>query len=317
MNRIRRFYNQNSRGIWIVGLIIILIFVVLKLIDYWTGERLKEENKLVNNTVQDIVTDNNINLQTNKSAVTGESKSADSLNVEVQTIQTFLNNCTSGNIEEAYNMLTDECKEEMYNSVDDFYKFYCESTFKEKNMNFNVENWINSIYKVMIDGDILATGKDNGDTSVQDYITVRRVKDEYKLNINSYIRRDTLKKEKEDDNIKIEVINRDVYKDYESFDIKVKNNTGKDILLDPKQDITSMYIEDSKSVQYSSYNHELTLAQLFLESGQEKEITIKYYSSYNSSKNIQKLVFSKVIIGFNRNNSYINGEKVSELNVSI
>ena len=127
-------------------------------------------------------------------------------------------------------------------------------------------------------------------------MTVVRVDDEYKLNINNYIGYTSINKTTEKDNISMEVISKNTYMDYEQYTIRVTNNTEGTILLDSRTNAKTLYLQDSKEVQYSSYSHELTEPMLTVSSGQTKEVTIKFYSSYVSTKKIESIVFSDLIL---------------------
>lgn len=318
MNRLKRFYNQNSKGIWTLAIIIAFFLVLLKLLNLWSAKKINEEYKNNSSSTNSILqTENNINLESEKSVVTGEKKVSSNLNKEVQTIQEFLNSCENKDTTKAYEMLTDECKEQLYNSEDEFVEQYCNINFKDNSMNFNIENWVNSTYKVKMFDDIMSTGKYEDGPVVQDYITVEKEKNEYKLNINNYIGKNLLNKETTKNNITIKVINRNIYMDYEIYDLEVKNNTENDILLDTKENLESMYIKDTKNVKYSSYSHEISLADLYVQKGQKRNLKIKYYSSYNSGKKIKEIGFSNVIMEYNKEDNTINREKIQELKVSI
>ena len=318
MNRLKRFYNQNSKGIWTLAIIIAFFLVLLKLLNLWSAKKINEEYKNNSSSINSILqTENNINLESEKSVVTGEKKVSSNLNKEVQTIQEFLNSCENKDTTKAYEMLTDECKEQLYNSEDEFVEQYCNINFKDNSMNFNIENWVNSTYKVKMFDDIMSTGKYEDGPVVQDYITVEKEKNEYKLNINNYIGKNLLNKETTKNNITIKVINRNIYMDYEIYDLEVKNNTENDILLDTKENLESMYIKDTKNVKYSSYSHEISLADLYVQKGQKRNLKIKYYSSYNSGKKIKEIGFSNVIMEYNKEDNTINREKIQELKVSI
>lgn len=318
MNRLKRFYNQNSKGIWTLAIIIAFFLVLLKLLNLWSAKKINEEYKNNSSSTNSILqTENNINLESEKSVVTGEKKVSSNLNKEVQTIQEFLNSCENKDTTKAYEMLTDECKEQLYNSEDEFVEQYCNINFKDNSMNFNIENWVNSTYKVKMFDDIMSTGKYEDGPVIQDYITVEKEKNEYKLNINNYIGKNLLNKETTKNNITIKVINRNIYMDYEIYDLEVKNNTENDILLDTKENLESMYIKDTKNVKYSSYSHEISLADLYVQKGQKRNLKIKYYSSYNSGKKIKEIGFSNVIMEYNKEDNTINREKIQELKVSI
>lgn len=311
-----RLYNQNRKGIWRIIIIIAFLILVLQLVNYWVkkGEE-KQRNNLVNTN---IVTDgrNTIQITTDKSTVTGKSISQNKLESEINTITTFLESCNNGQIETAYDMLTDECKDEMYNSLEDFKDFYYTSVFQGSRISFEIENWIDKTYKIKIVPDMLATGKSNDGKNKQDYITVEEVNGENKLNINSYVKRRKIDSVKESDNIKLTVNYVDVYMDYEKYNITINNKCGKSILLDDLESIDSMYIEDKNKVKYNAYTHEIGSENLEIARMQTKEIELKYYSKYISSKEMKKIVFSKVILD---NEEYRNQRKsdIEEIKIDL
>ena len=192
-------------------------------------------------------------------------------------------------------MITEECKKQMYNSLDAFKKSYYKDVFNGEKKNFTSENWVKSTYKVNITGDLLATGKVD-DYSKQDYITVKQVDGEYKLNINNYIGYSEVNKKTTENNITIDVISKNTYKDYEIYTFNVTNNTKSILQLDNISNTESLYLEDSKGIQYPYYNHELTTPMITVSVGQTKEISIKFYSSYVSTKVIKRIVFSNLML---------------------
>ena len=50
MNKLRRFYNQNSRGIWTLAIIIAFFLILLRLVNLWTAKKSTEE--LTNNQIK-------------------------------------------------------------------------------------------------------------------------------------------------------------------------------------------------------------------------------------------------------------------------
>ena len=298
MYSIKRFYNQNRRNIWLVIIIIAFLFIIFRLINtFYSNSRRIEREALQNNVnnTNDISEENN-NIIISNSSATGETISNSSLKTDTDVITEFLENCNNGNVEEAYNMLTDECKEEMFSTVEDFRTFYYGNIFNGSKVTFEIENWVNDIYKVDIVPDMLSTGKVNN-TVMQDYITVDNYTGEYKLNINNYISRRDINKSQEKDNVKITVNYRDTYMEYEEYNLTIENNGEKSIVLDDLTNLESMYIEDQNEMHYTAYTHEITKDMLEIPSGTSKTIEIKYYSRFSSSRNIEKLVFSNVNMG--------------------
>ena len=153
---------------------------------------------------------------------------------------------------------------------------------------------------------MLATGKSNNGEVMQDHITV----DDDKLNINNYIGRTNIEKSKENDGVTITINYKDAYMDYEKYNITVKNEGDTQITLDSLENPDTMYIEDRNGVKYSSYNHELTKEQMQIGVGETNTLEIKYYSTYISTKDIRRLVFS------NFDSGKYNNEK-EEFNINI
>ncbi len=186
----------------------------------------------------------------------------------------------------------------MYTSVKDFREFYYENVFESERVSFEVENWNRDTYKVDIIPDMLSTGKSNNGIVKQDYITVKKVNDEYRLNINNYIGRREINKTKEEKDIVITLNYADTYMEYESYNITVKNKRQENIALDNLYNEKTMYIEDKNDVKYPAYTHEIPKELLILDKGVERTIDIKYYSRYSSTKDIKNLVFSGVILDY-------------------
>ena len=299
MHNLKRFYDQNRKGIWMAIIIIASIFILLQLLNYFARKNNEKELNNSNNT-EEIVPNNststNVNLKSSKSAITGESISEQNLNTAKETIEKFIDLCNVRNLKEAYDMLTEECKNQMYTSVDVFEQAYYKNVFNGEEKSCNIENWTGDIYKVNIVGDMLATGKSNNGYTKQDYITIKKEDNNYKLNINNYIGYKKIDKTTEKDGIEINIISKNTYMDNEQYTIKVINNSKNNISLDGLSNVKSLYLQDIKGAKYSAYVQELTEPILKVQAGQTKEVTIKFYSNYVSNKNIEYIIFSDMII---------------------
>ena len=296
MNKFIRWYNQNRKSIWKTIGIVILIIGVIQLINYFYAIRNEEKIRSYGNQIQNTTIDyNNVKVGDNHSSLTGQVIS-ERQETQIGAIDNFVKYCNDNNLDSAYNLLTDECKEEMYPTLEIFQQSYYNQVFNNQTKNVTVENWISNIYKVNVNEDFLSTGRYSKDETIQDYITVVEVDEQYKLNINGYIGREEIGKSKEDNNITIEVEETDIYMDYQFYKIKVTNNSENTILLDDGVNIEAMYIEDENGHQYSAYTHELNEGQLMVSPRETKELKIRYYSKYTSEKQINKVVFSRMIL---------------------
>ena len=302
MQQIRLWYNSHRKKIWITVGIIAAVIVLVQFLNYLVS--ITKDNEDANivtlpNTEEDlreIEKETNVSYESGVSVISGETISKEKLKTAAEVIGEFFDLCNEGNIQGAYDLLTDDCKEQIYTSLESFEKAYYQDVFGEGKRNYSVENWIGDIYKVDITEDMLATGKSNNGYVKQDYITVEKVDDGYKLNINNYIGYTEINKETDENDIKMNVIGRNTYMDREEYTIRVTNNKETMISLDSLYNVNSLYLEDSKGMKYPAYTHELTSPMLEIQSGETKEVTIKFYSRYVSNKDITNIVFSDLTI---------------------
>lgn len=303
MHKLRKFFYDNKNKIIKIGAFIIFLFIILQLLNKLVQIKNKKsiENVAASNTTNANTTTQNDNkgLISNKSAVNGSEVSKENLKNATDTIYKFVDYCNKQEIEKAYNLITEECKQQMYPTLDAFKNAYYGDVFNGKQRTCTIENWVGDIYKVRMGEDILSTGKDTG-YAKEDYITIKKADNEYKLNINNYIGTTKIEKTTTKDNITMEVLNKNTYKDFEEYTIKVTNKTNGIIKLDTTTSTKTTYIEDSNGRQYSYYNNELTDETLTFQRGQTAEVTIKFYSPYISTKSIKAIVFSNIIFNDNQ-----------------
>ena len=183
--------------------------------------------------------------------------------------------------------------------LEDFTQAYYNTVFNGQTKTVSVENWVGGTYKITLNNNALATGIYDESNQIQDYITV--VSDgegNYKLNINSYIGRRESEAITQYNNIEIRVTRIDTYMDYQEYMFSVINRSDKIINLDEGITLDSMYIQDENDIQYPAYTHEITDAQKTIYPNEERELSIRYYSQYQSDKMITNIVFSRVIMDY-------------------
>ena len=301
MNKFTRYYNQNRKMIWGIVIIIASIIIVLQIINHLVSQRIENNTNTTDGTQQGgtEIQANSSTVSTNRSAVNGESLESEYLKRETEVIDDFITICNNGDIQKAYDMLTDECKENMYTSIQIFKEAYYDDNFGGVSKVAEIENWLGDTYKVRMTENLLSAGKSTNGYAKQDYITVKKVDDTYKLNINNYIGFSEINKVTEQNNIKIEVLNKNTYMENEEYTIKVTNNTKGTILLDDLTSVDTLYLEGSNGMKYSFYSHELAESMLTIPAGQTKQVSIRFYSSYTSTRQIKAIVFSNLKLNAN------------------
>lgn len=298
MNNLIRFYNQNRRKIFKIIIIIIFLFLLLQLFNFFAKDNDKVVTKNDSKDSMEIEKKSNNTIISDQSLTSGKQLSGERLKNDSEIINKFLNYCNEGNLNEAYNILTDECKEEMYPTIDDFKKIYYDNTFGEKKKSYTIENWMEDTYQVNITEDSLATGRLDKNETKQDYITVIEKDKTYKININNYIGRKYVNKVTETENIKFTIQSIDTYMDYQTYNIQVENNTDNTVLLDTGDSTKSVYLLDSKKMKYYFYNNEIIKEKFKIQGKYKNTIKIKFNNSYSSSRTIKKIVFSNVILNY-------------------
>lgn len=298
MNNLIRFYNQNRRKIFKIIIIIIFLFLLLQLFNFFAKDNDKVVTKNDSKDSLEIEKKSNNAIISDQSLTSGKQLSGERLKNDSEIINKFLNYCNEGNLNEAYNILTDECKEEMYPTIDDFKKIYYDNTFGEKKKSYTIENWMEDTYQVNITEDSLATGRLDKNETKQDYITVIEKDKTYKININNYIGRKYVNKVTETENIKFTIQSIDTYMDYQIYNIQVENNTDNTVLLDTGDSTKSVYLLDSKKMKYYFYNNEIIKEKFKIQGKYKNTIKIKFNNSYSSSRTIKKIVFSNVILNY-------------------
>ena len=307
MHRIIRWFSNHRKNIKKTILTLVILIAVVQFFR-WVSIKMqkdKQESIIIDNTQTDY---SSIILNENKSTVTGQ-KLSETQTKYVEVIDNFIEFCNNKQINEAYNLLTEECKSEMYPNINEFQDKYYSKIFNVSTRNISVENWTGNIYKVKFMEDILATGNYNTGDVLQDYITVNKDQNgKFKLNINNYIRKEKMNREVEKNDIKIKVLEKNKYMDYETYVFEVTNKTGSKIMLNDLTNPQSMYLEDRNGIMYNAYTHELTKAELRLLPGETKNVTIKYFNKYSSDKRIEKITFSNIILNYDLYSSNIDSK---------
>lgn len=290
-NKIFRFINQNRRII--ILLVSIGIFIIL-LIKALNNLSFKSDNDETDNEIENTsreIQDTRTSVITNTSV--GQKTSTQNYNL----LEEFVNLCNEGNIEEAYQLLSDECKQNVYPNLEGFANNYVNVVFKSRK-SIDVKNWIKSgdyiTYLVTYsDEDVLSTG-DVNNNKFQDYITVNSSKQQ--LNINKYIKKEELNKTQEIKNIKFTINYVDIFKDYEVYNIKIENKNNNDIILDNLSSVSSTYIETSSETQINCSNYEAGINSFKYGPGMAKTIELKVIKQYNENLQDEKLIFSSAIL---------------------
>lgn len=252
MYKLLRFYNQNRLMIWVSIIAIIFILAIIYILNNQIHENNIAEQKNGSSSSSNSSTTSNKTYEKESEAMVSPNNVDERYQEAFGTIiDQFFTACINHTPEVAYNLLSETCKTVLYPTQSAFEAQYYKNKF-EGDKQFSFQSWLTSsgtyIYKVKIYDNMLSTGIDNTQKYIEDYVTVVAEEDVFRLNINSYVKREDYYEKAENDLVSIELTVADVYMDYQICTFNVKNKTQNTILLDTGRNTdTTCIIDDDRN----------------------------------------------------------------------
>lgn len=302
MFRLKQFYNQNRKQIWSGVIVVVFILSLLRLLNFLSENKINTKdisNSSTNSTTITATKDKTQKKQT--SIMNKQVISKNTANENEKIIKDFIEYCNNGETSKAYDLLSSDCREVLYSSEEKFIENYYNHIFNEKKI-CDLQVWLidgtTYTYKVTMDSDMLSTGQAISSNQKTDYITIVKEDDERRLNINNYVCRKKIKNTTTQSNIEVTVNYKDIYIEYEQYNISVKNKSENIIMLDNKEDVKAVYLLDDNDIKYSAYAHEISKVQLILKPQQKRILNIKFNKVYDVEKRIKNMNFTNVITNY-------------------
>ena len=279
-NNKSKFLNLGSKLIMVA----IVVFIATIIISIFSNN---EEN------TEQRVEDSYNPIQT---VIKGSDVSKEQYETDKNVIDTFLEYCNNGQVEEAYNLLSNDCKKNEYPTLDIFRTSYYKNIFN-KPKQYNLQSWISTskytVYKIRYTENILATGNYDKNEIYNDYITLVKKQDKEEISISSFIISEEMNKVTEKDGIEATVVRKNTYLEDEEYEIKIKNNTGKAILLDNLESSENIKLVTEMDNTHQTYANLLLKSKLRVDFG-------KLATNSNKSKYIQFLKVIKDYESYNK-----------------
>lgn len=295
LRQLRIFYHNNKAKVWIGVGIIIFIYVIIRLINV----NIKNNNE--QNILKDTGNVSNVNEQTyltskNTAVMTETTVNQETLKKDTDVIKQFVEYCNNNDIEKAYELLSQDCKDEMYKTQEVFQNDYVKEIFTE-NRSYDIQAWTQSsnsvVYKLKYLIDIMETGRTN-DEYIEEYVTVVMENGEKKLNINQFINKENVNMIIKKGDLEVKTTNRYIYYDYEEYEFVFKNNGQNEIILDTKDNTESVYVKDKNDVKYDWFGNEIPNEYLTLKGGQSRTFRVKFNKMYEANKSDSTVYFTDI-----------------------
>ncbi len=319
MHKFIRWYNQNRKQFWIGFGIIALAFIIIRTLNAIVGEENAQKRNSIKSQNSSTNTSTTIS-NSNTSVITGETVSNNETKINQSIIKEFIEYCNNGEIEKAYNMLTNECKSLIYPSIQQFNQNYYKNIFYINRM-YTMENWYKDTnlftYYITYTEDVLATGNAQSADKKADYITIVKDQNGYKLNISSFVGREMCNKSISKNNVTVKINWLDMYMDYTIANISVQNNSTSAICMDSKKTEGTTYLYDENNVKYTGLLNEIAEEQLVVRRGMTNTINIKFNKIYNPERSIYGVIFADIVANYEEYVQNPNNKKKMSMIVEI
>lgn len=288
---IRNFFKKHGKKI-IIGLV---IWGIVLVINYFVG-KISDENFQIDTNYKphESIMDNGDVPQKLRDPIT-------------ELIGEFIKNCNSKNYEVAYNLLSEECRKNIYPDIEDF-KTYVDYIFTTNKI-YNIQNFSNKdnkyIYNVTILDDILATGFNNEEEMeyYEEKYVITDNNGELQLSIREYIGSENLTYMYEDEYMKIKIESVDKKYENVTYNFTIANKSEKTIVF-------ADYTEDYEIALDTSEGTKRTINELLepvvLHEGETKNYSFKYTIFFDEETQINSMIFDHIRI-YEDKKTYENG----------
>lgn len=287
-----KFFKNHSRKI----IIILIVWAIILIINFFVG---KIDTEIEVDT----------NYKPHEAVMENEEVPEKLQNPIEELIGKFVENCNNKEYEAAFNLLSDDCKLNVFTDIDVF-KQYVDSIFNTKKI-YNIKNFSNKdnryIYTVNILNDILASGlngEEDDDVYSEKYVVFEE-DGKLKLSIREYIGRDELTYMYEDDYMKIKIESVDIKYDNIVYNLSIVNKSENYIVFADYSEDYEITLETSEGFKRVAND---VLETIDVMEGEKKNFNLKYTIFFDEDTKINDMLFDYIRI-YKDKESYENGEK--------
>lgn len=300
---LNRYYHNHKTAIWFLIIIVIIVLLVFNemsniikksenssnFITTVSGNSINSNTRTSNDVINEII--NNNEIETENIINENNKKIEHSISSEKELIEAFIALSNSGKFDYAYNLLSNDCKELLYPTKEEFINSYYNAFFKS-NKRTNIVNFTNKTYKVDYINDEISVGN-NDNSVITDYITIDQATN--KLNISSFIGREKIDKYNSNEYVKLNIVEKVIYLNYEIYTIDMKNLTKANIYVN-NIDSSDLFIKDSVGNKYDIANEEYLENDYYISPEGSKQVQLKFYRKYNIYNDIESMNFKNIKI---------------------
>lgn len=213
-----------------------------------------------------------------------------------KAIDDYFNYCNSKEYENAFNMITNECKNTLFDNNLETFKEYINQIYT-KNKIYNIQNYSNIkniyVYDINILDDITATGTTGDYEKYKEKIVVHNLDEGIKLSVQGYIGKTVIEKEAEDDNMKVKVLYKEMSYEREEYTVEIRNKIDNYILISDEigGDQITLNLGSQSRMALNTVN-----SNILLFPGQTKTIKILFTKYFDDGVIPEEINFNNVRI---------------------
>ena len=165
MHKFMKYFYENKSKILKVVFFVIFVFLIIQILNNIAKN---EQNRLYEQAQNDIDSGKKNTIDNSNYLINQKQNVTKSENEKIKSVmEKFVQYCNEKNIQSAYDLITDECKNQLFDGIEDFKEKYIDIIYKNER-NYSMQAWSknNNMYTYLITDteNVLETGK-KGNTS--------------------------------------------------------------------------------------------------------------------------------------------------------
>lgn len=211
-------------------------------------------------------------------------------------IDEYFRYCNNGEYEKAYNLITDDCKKNVYPTLEQF-TGYIDAVFQGKHKIYNIQSYSivdnKYIYNIRILDDILANGTTDGYYYYEEKFIMIEDDGKVKLSIGEFVESKDLGLLAEEENMAIEISNVSIDYDTIEYTIRITNKTDKYIVIADNTQSNEITLDLGDQTRVPN---DMEAMYFFIRPNSVKTQTIAFNKFYDDGMTPQKLTFGVIRI---------------------
>lgn len=299
--KIRRFFRKNKNKVLIIVIVWSIVIIINNILRNYEPQAQLE-----------------ITYEPHSSVMEYTEKVPEELQEPIEKyIEEYVGYCNSGEYKKAYDMLSEDCKENLYPSLYSFkkhidgvfdqYKRYCIQAYSIVDDMY--------IYQVKLFNDFLATGITNDEYKYFDEkFTIRENEDgTINLCVGNYIATEKIQSIVEKDDIKIDIKQRILKYDREIYTVRISNKSEYTLVVADNNENKEVLIGLGST---ETRGREEVNSNIILAPGESKEFTCTFFKYYDDNSISDRMIFSSIRFFENYTNDSENAQEEIENAIS-